>query len=962
MKATRSRLAPLPAVHGTLAIPTDSRFPRAVTLWWLAFAYAITASLVFQKLVLPNVPSLHGAHGLLKNDALFFHDAAVELVRRIREEGWAVLDPFSFGVVTGNVKLLAAVYAVFGIDPAWFLPVTCALHALSAVLVYRLGALLWPGAAGQLGGLIAATLFTLSPTSLQWYGQNHKDAFAIAGTLLIVLAWLRCLLPDWRRPHALVRHAAFVMAGAFLVAFVRSYFLQILLAAMLAGTLCAWALHALRREAREGDALSVPRALLPLIVVAAVVVAMPRHAVTELVAAVDNIETPEGQTWTWHPSASLPAPLDRALQKLSTSRAHFAASGQGAGSLVDGDRLPDDAVGAVLYMPRALAIGLLAPFPDTWVERPTIVRLIGAFETFVWYGFLPGLLLLLLRHPTVKLFALLGFAAAALTVLGYAEPVVGTLYRLRFGVWFVVLLAGSVGWAHVVLHVLHRVNGSHVSPAGRGAGAGQAGRTAGLSGVAADGSVVMLLWAFTLVGFLVRDVILVGSEGLGAGLGLFFAAAMVPMFFFAFLSAPMADALTGPFLDSPPEVRRRLVRACLGWSGTVFCVVGAALYVWAEPVMRVVVSVSDPAALREAAELLRWNLPFFVCSGWTVVGAAVLNAGRKSRVVAGAQFAVPVVAIVTFVILGERLGIRAAIYGMLGGMAMNTLIVFVAAARQGYVLLPSLDVRHLRIRALFARYAALAWAALFVAATVPLNFTLAGAVAAEAVPAWAFASKLVQVFTTTVGFAIGAVVLPHLGSLVAARSGGQLRSDTWFLLVAGAWLSAFCALAVHSLAEPVALGLLAGDKVSAAEAVELAGILRIGALQLPFVVSMAVLVKVSAVAGGTWRATVSAAVGLVVNAAAGFLLVPALGVAGVAFAATAGAGMAAITMLLLARRRADLGYREVVLLSALWLGMACLGAAFSAQSFVLAVPSVLTLLIVARMQWTAILMRADAVR
>jgi peptidoglycan biosynthesis protein MviN/MurJ (putative lipid II flippase) len=304
----------------------------------------------------------------------------------------------------------------------------------------------------------------------------------------------------------------------------------------------------------------------------------------------------------------------------------------------------------------------------------------------------------------------------------------------------------------------------------------------------------------------------------------------------------------------------------------------------------------------------------------------------------------------------------AVVYGMLAGMAINTAIVSLAAARAGYPLLPSLEVGDLPLRDVLGRYAALGAAALFAAGTVPLNFAFAGMLGADAVPAWAFASKLVQVFTTTVGFAIGAVVLPHLGSLVAARSRAQLRDDTVFLLVIGAWVSALCALAVDALAEPVAVALLAGDRISAAQASQLAEILRIGALQLPFVVSGAVLAKVAAVAGGSWRATMAAAVGFAVNLGANLMLVPILGVEGVAFASTAGAGMASVTMLLLARRRADLAFRDVVLVCGLWAGVAILGAAVTARSLAIALVSVVVLATVARMQWVGFAGREEAAR
>lgn len=55
-----------------------------------------------------------------------------------------------------------------------------------------------------MGGLAAAILIAPFPSSLQWVGQNHKGAFAIAGALLVSSAWRRALSLPSRRQRARV--------------------------------------------------------------------------------------------------------------------------------------------------------------------------------------------------------------------------------------------------------------------------------------------------------------------------------------------------------------------------------------------------------------------------------------------------------------------------------------------------------------------------------------------------------------------------------------------------------------------------------------------------------------------------------------------------------------------------------------------------------------------------------------
>lgn len=895
----------------------QGRSSAAWVVFGLAYAYAAFAALVFQKLVLPRMPALHAGHGLLRNDATYFHQTAVDIAHRIAIGGWSELGLLVSDGISGNVKLLAAVYAVFGADPVWFIPFTAGFHALGAMLLYRIGVLLWPGREGRVGGLAAAVLFTLFPSALQWYGQNHKDAFAIAGTLLLVHAWLRALPPGSRSARDRIGILLSSLTGAFLVLFVRSYLLQILFGAMLLGLAAALIASRIRRSSLRGSVQDWAWSAVPVAVLAVAAVLGPRHQTQEIVESQSYIDTVAQPEWSWRPTAGLPTSLDNGLRRLAITRAHFAGSGRSAGSIVDPDVVPSNASEVVAYVPRALSVGLFAPFPGTWVDRPTPIRLVGAAETLLWYLIAPGVLLFLRHRPDGRVVATLAFGLCVLGIIGFTQPVIGTAYRLRFAAWMLYLLVGTVGWCRVVLRLLDAAE-SKRQAAGPAGGFPERQATRGMTGVAADGTVVMLVWALTLVGFLVRDLMLVNANGLGGEIAAFFSAMMIPMFFFAFLSAPLADAMTGPFLRLDQGGRQRLAQVLLGHSGLLLAVIGGLLIAMAEEAVRQVMPGAGAPLVNETASLLRWSVPFLVFSGWTVIGGAVLNASGRARSVAFGQLSVPLVAVSVLVAFESSLGIRAALLGMLAGMATNTAIVALAARRAGVTLLPSLSMRGVDLRGVLSAYAPLALAALFVSASVPVNYALAGRAGSAAIPTWAFASKLVQVFTTSAGFSIGAVVLPHLAALVAHRRSKQVRDDTSFLLITGAWISTACALGVIVLAEPVALTLLAGERISSDQARDLAMVLRIGALQLPFVVCSAVVLKLAAVAGGSGRATVATGAGLLVNLAAGVLLVPAHGLGGVAIAATAGAASAAAAMLLLARRNVDLPMGTVLSLSGTW--------------------------------------------
>ena len=63
--------------------------PVPLILWIIFFCFSTSAALLFQKLLLPLVPSLHAGLGLLDGDSFRFHIVAVQLAEKIHNTGWS---------------------------------------------------------------------------------------------------------------------------------------------------------------------------------------------------------------------------------------------------------------------------------------------------------------------------------------------------------------------------------------------------------------------------------------------------------------------------------------------------------------------------------------------------------------------------------------------------------------------------------------------------------------------------------------------------------------------------------------------------------------------------------------------------------------------------------------------------------------------------------------------------------
>lgn len=154
----------------------------------------------------------------------------------------------------------------------------------------------------------------------------------------------------------------------------------------------------------------------------------------------------------WQNSEWLPDILERRLRALAGQRClMFGLLGdQGhpatLASVIERDFMPRNSMEMLAYVPRAMAIGVLSPFPATWFQRPD-----GRFSTF--YSFIPfeavfvyagivGLVVFVIKRQAYGLAVPVSLAICVMTVYGMATPFIGAVYRYRYPFWELLLCFG----------------------------------------------------------------------------------------------------------------------------------------------------------------------------------------------------------------------------------------------------------------------------------------------------------------------------------------------------------------------------------------------------------------------------------------------------------------------------------------------------------------------------------------
>ncbi|EKD98024.1 MAG: hypothetical protein ACD_23C00617G0001 [uncultured bacterium] len=422
----------------------------------LAFFYALSVGLLIQWVLLPVLmPGLDAGHGLLKGgDWVRFHQEAVLLAERIHHGGWAVWELRPQG--NAPIGTAAAFYALTGVSKPWVLmPLNAGLFAVGAGCLYSIFACI---ASSRLA-FIATLPYLMFPSAAMIYGQMHKDAWSIAGSLLVNLVWVRFAVSGKLSWRSLLNQVAFVLVGVWLVWVVRPYLVKVLFAAS-ALVVLMFVVRAIFRLGglREGHTVRWWLGIV-LCLMSIVFFAKLQSGVNVLEVATPEVATPEVATpgvegigLVGRLAESVMAQSNNFVSGVVGARHGFATLYLHAGSNIDTGVQFDSFADMLRYVPRALQIGLFAPFPEMWggagvspgADR---MRLLAGFEMALAYLLLPGIVLVFMRREHSGTSAIiLSQALVPIILLALVVCNVGTLYRMRYCYWQILIGLGVIGW------------------------------------------------------------------------------------------------------------------------------------------------------------------------------------------------------------------------------------------------------------------------------------------------------------------------------------------------------------------------------------------------------------------------------------------------------------------------------------------------------------------------------------
>lgn len=921
---------------------TDNR----LILWIIFFSYSTITALLFQKLVLPLIPSMHAGSGLLYGDAEYFHQVASILADKISQNGWTEWSLFPAAGATANVALLSVLYVIFGKDPSLIVPVNAAVHATSGLLMYLLATEIWKGKLGVYTGVIAAILFVAYPSALNWYGQIHKDGYSSLGLLLILYGLIRGLNAKTHKDQTL-----YILTGTalslLLVGLIRPYLLGIYPVFFI-----GIALIIIIPEISE-KIININKIFITIISLLIVIIGIniardyssPYFANWESSEINKTSSNPVCRNWHWQESKVLPRNIDNRIKNISSIRTRLICSNPDAESLVDKERAPNNASSFAFYLPRALQIALLSPFPDFWVKKKSLTRVVSIVETAIWYMLIPGLLFSIIFKSNKNTMAVLFFSLIFLLMYGYAIANVGTLYRVRYPFIMLLMMIGVSGWIMMfqsfgffresTIETTKKLRQKNTTTIGNH----QATKTDVISGLVRSGIGVSLLTFLGYVGFIGRDILLGRMFGLGNELDTLFSAMLLPMFLVTMLSLPLGTVLVPLFIEKIQNKSLAIFKKYVSGIGFYIMSFFASLcviLVISSPFLSSIIGGNySEEKIYLLTQYMFWVLPILLFSGILILGNAILNAYNKFSQPATAQIIVPVFAIVMLLILGEKIGVYAVLVGMLAGQIANLVLVWVMVHKHGLTLMPKyVPLQVLNTKEMMPAYFALVVSTIFMAASLPVDLAMASSLKSGSVAALNMGSKITFFITSVISVGISTVTLPYFSRLFIQNKDIEARNNLPKLIMMITQLTMPISLAAYLLSDYIIGALFSISMFSDSDMETVSDVLKYGVIQIPFY-SVAILVIRYAISNKrTMMIFVASLIGITTNISLNYFLMKYMGVAGLSLATTMAIMVSSIVLIALTNKMGHFSWRDIISLSLLWMLFMTLVVCIHFESYV----------------------------
>jgi putative peptidoglycan lipid II flippase len=351
--------------------------------------------------------------------------------------------------------------------------------------------------------------------------------------------------------------------------------------------------------------------------------------------------------------------------------------------------------------------------------------------------------------------------------------------------------------------------------------------------VTAAGVVVKSLGLF-------KEISIAGAYGRTDAMDAFLAAALIPSLLVNLIAESLNQALVPTLIRVQVQeghaAAQRLFSYSMMWMCMLLIVVSAAMGLSAHEIFPVIASHYPQAKMDLATRIFLALLPLVVLSGIATQCTAVLNALHRFLLPALAPMMISVAVIAAVLLMGQRWGIWAIVYGNLAGALIHAALVAYMLNRRGYSIRPRWQTCTPAARDVIRQYGAVFLSGVVSSGGLLVDQAMAASLPAGSVSALAYANRFVSVVLTLLAGAVSTAIMPHFSRMIAQRNWTQCRHTLRSWLVITALVSVPLTIALIACGKGLICATLQHGAFGAGDTAVVTSVLVMYSIQIPFYV------------------------------------------------------------------------------------------------------------------------------
>jgi putative peptidoglycan lipid II flippase len=383
-----------------------------------------------------------------------------------------------------------------------------------------------------------------------------------------------------------------------------------------------------------------------------------------------------------------------------------------------------------------------------------------------------------------------------------------------------------------------------------------------------------------------KDILVARTFGLGDALDSFLMAYVIPAFAISVIAGSIYTAFV-PVLVRVRETQgqadaRRLFANVSLLAFFALSLVTIVLAVSGGWLLKHLASGFDPSKLATTVNLFEEMLPLVLIGGMAFFCGAVLNSQNRFALAALAPILTPLAIVGVLLVSGTGRDPRNLVLGTLGGSFIELCIVMWGLNRAGYLSRPAWHAIDESTRKVVSQYLPMVAGALIMSSTTVVDQIMATWLPAGSVSALNYGSKIATLGTGLAATALGTAALPYLSQLVARRDVAGLRHTfrTYARIIL--WLSIPLTLFAVVFSKQIVEHLFQRGAFDASATKTVTLVQQLFLLQIPFYILGILSVRMISSLSGNHLLGWIALFNFISNWAGNLLLMPSLGVAGIA--------------------------------------------------------------------------------